>query len=181
MFYKLISLIILGTIAFFIRSSYSQEIITNIAQANKQIRQANIGEENLPQLRVFISNSMPSNSLKQLAEDVAKVNGVLILRGMVAGSILSTTKFIASLSKEKIPVIIDPKSFKLFAIDKVPSFVLCSFKPSKCLGQDCQNTPIHDRIQGNVSLSYALNQFYQNSFYNKEQAKELLNKLEGRQ
>ncbi|MEB3025905.1 TrbC family F-type conjugative pilus assembly protein, partial [Parvimonas sp. M13] len=57
---------------------------------------------------------------------------------------------------------IDPRLFRAFNIDAVPTYVVVStdFKP--CDGFNCQTpVPPHDRMTGNVTPAYALRTFAQ--------------------
>ena len=53
--------------------------------------------------------------------------------------------------------IIDPELFSLFAVTAVPTTILsCSFQIHAV---ERTQTPLHDRLQGHVSIRYALEQF----------------------
>jgi len=111
----------------------------------------------LPELLVFISFSMPDQSLQQLIEQIKKTDGVLVLRGMHKNSMKESLKKIHELNNKGVRAVIDPVLFKRFAIENVPSFVIHQptnncFEAGKC-------TPIFDKLAGNVPLSYVMEQF----------------------
>jgi len=115
-------------------------------------------------LFVFVSATIPKISLKQLMIQTRKANGVLVFRGLIGGSLRNTQQFLGEIAKENVSAIIDPRLFTSFKIELVPSFVVIN--KSADLAQNCQEiscdfTPIHDRITGNITLDYALEQISQ--------------------
>ena len=57
---------------------------------------------------------------------------------------------------------IDPRLFRAFGIETVPTYVVTSSDLDLCDGFDCRTqVPPHDRMSGNVSVSYALETFAQ--------------------
>jgi type-F conjugative transfer system pilin assembly protein TrbC len=125
---------------------------------------------------------MPKKVILQLANQAKQVSGVLVLRGMVEGSILKTSNLIKEISDKSLPIIIDPTLFRKFLIDKVPTMVLAETGYIKCeAGANepaCNNTPIHDRISGNISLEYALEQIVARG-HNKTVANNYLSTIRG--
>lgn len=77
------------------------------------------------QLFVFVSTSMPKESIKALWQQVQKVGGRVILRGLIGGTFKETQKYIQELG---IIVDIDPPKFEEFKIKCVPTFVLMDQK-----------------------------------------------------
>jgi conjugal transfer pilus assembly protein TrbC len=118
-------------------------------------------KEQMPELLVFASFSLPTESLKQLATQVSKAEGVLVFRGMHEGSMKKTISLLHTLNQQGVPVIIHPKLFTEHKVGHVPTFV---FKST-------------DRMVGNVPLGYALRTFAKDGD-NKEIAKRYLKKLE---
>ena len=109
-----------------------------------------------PKILVFVSFSMPKASLRALAQEAAKHNAVLVMRGLKGDSFKTTQKaFLEILTEGKN---LDPKNianqdmqgfevnpelFKTYKITKVPVFVLV------------KNTSEVSRLSGNVSLDFA--------------------------
>ena len=57
---------------------------------------------------------------------------------------------------------IDPRLFRAFGVEAVPTYVVSSSDFDLCDGFDCRTqVPPHDRMSGNVSVSYALETFAQ--------------------
>ena len=113
--------------------------------------------DQLPGLMVFISLSMPENSLKQLAIQIRQAGGVLVLRGMYEGSLQKTINAIYELNKQGVSAIIHPEFFRKYDVRAVPTFVLENKEEGKCKFGNC--TRVFDKLTGNVSLKYVLEQF----------------------
>lgn len=115
------------------------------------------------QVYVFASLAMPDASLKALIRDAARAGVPVLLRGFRGGSLAETAKSLRVLLGEEGGseplggVLIDPRAFSVFGIDKVPVFVAAAEAPPLCRGLDCSvGAPAHDRVAGNMSLRAAL-------------------------
>lgn len=108
-------------------------------------------------LMIFVSSSIPRSSLKDLMIQAKQSGGILVFRGII-GSLKNTQDFLAEISKENVSAIIDPRLFDIFQVKLVPTFVVLSSATQDCMEKDCQFTPRHDRITGNITLKYALEQ-----------------------
>ena len=121
---------------------------------------ANGGEA--PQFIVFASLSMPENSLRQLVRDTADAGGVVVFRGFPNNS---AKDFVARLSKvvdqgQLASIGIDPRLFRAFEVQAVPTYVTVSSDFDLCAGFSCQTKlPPYDRMIGNVTVEYALTTF----------------------
>ena len=115
-----------------------------------------------PQFIVFASLSMPPASLKPLIADTARAGGVVVFRGFPANS---GKAFVAQLGQVVgksgfASIGIDPRLFRAFAVQRVPTFVSVSSGFDLCAGFECQTKlPPFDRLEGNVTVDYALNAF----------------------
>ena len=113
-----------------------------------------------PRLIVFVSLSMPKAALKALLADTQKAGGIAVLRGLPEGSgETGKAKLLRVFGNknEAAALGIDPRLFRTFAIQSVPSFVIASGEIDLCDGLDCTSEPPpHDRLSGNISLSAAL-------------------------
>ena len=125
------------------------EVVDGVIDDDKVKNQA-------PKILVFVSFSMPKASLRALAQEVAKHNAVLVMRGLKGDSFKTTQKaFLEIVSEGKN---LDPKNmanqdmqgfevnpelFKTYKITKVPVFVLI------------KKTSEISRLSGNVSLDFA--------------------------
>lgn len=115
-----------------------------------------------PALLAFASTSMPPDALERLIGDVSKAGGTVVFRGFAAEG---SKGFLEALRKA-VPegsgarVMIDPRLFRAFGIEDVPTYVAASSSFPLCDGLDCTSTPTpHDRIAGNVTTRYALETF----------------------
>lgn len=116
-----------------------------------------------PRFIAFASTSMPPAALRTMIDDVTRAGGVVVLRGLPENSAKALT---AALSKIARPgeqlagVGIDPRLFRAFGIEAVPTYVVASSDFDLCDGFDCLSAvPPHDRMTGNVSAAYALETF----------------------
>lgn len=130
--------------------------------------------DKLPGLMVFISLGMPQNSLKQLSQQIKQLGGVFVLRGMYQGSLTKTIQAIYELNKQGVSAIIHPEFFKKYDVRVVPTFVLEDKENKTCKLDNC--TRIYDKLTGNVSLDYVLNEI-KGSGNNKTLAREYLDLL----
>lgn len=124
-------------------------------------------------LMIFVSASIPKSSLKDLMVQAQQVGGILVFRGVI-GSIRNTQQFLGSLAKENVSAVIDPRLFDIFQVKVVPTFVVLAKRPGDCDGSDCNTTPLHDRISGNITLHYALEKISEGDGNAKEIAKKFL-------
>ena len=115
-------------------------------------------------LRIFVSFSMPKELLASLDQQSKQVGAKLVIRGLKNNSFKETFEFAKSIDGQGIRIDIDPKAFDEFEVTQVPAFVL---------NQNNQ----YDKIVGNVSIVYALNEFV-NKGDLKDKAKEYLRRLE---
>ena len=119
-----------------------------------------------PQFIVFASLSMPPQALKPLIADTARAGGVVVFRGFPGNS---GKAFVSRLGQvvgggDMTSIGIDPRLFRAFAVEAVPTFVSVSSGFDLCAGFGCRTAvPPHDRLEGNVSVDYALSPFAEGS------------------
>lgn len=117
----------------------------------------------LPTLMVFISSSMPNTMLMDLAEQTKKAGGVMVLNGFIDSKLSNTILYMKQIIDEtEVMINIDPNMFELFKVKSVPEIVVTSEPLKPCSpdqGQCEYQIPTHDRMKGNVTLYYALEQF----------------------
>jgi type-F conjugative transfer system pilin assembly protein TrbC len=115
-----------------------------------------------PKLKIFVSSSVPKESLKVLCQQASKIGARLVFRGLINNSFKDTQGFFTDLG---IAGEIDPPTFEQFKVTVVPTFILT---------QDSK----YDAIQGNISLVEALSQLAEKGEL-KQEAIKLKRKLEG--
>lgn len=136
------------------------------------------GGQPLNQLLIFVSSSMPKSSLEDWAQQVRISGGVLVLRGFINDSFKDSADFIKGLSDQGVGAIVDPKSYKIFNITHVPTIVVLP-DLHKCLGEECKQTPIHDKISGEITLKYGLEQIRDYGYVSNMAAKRILTLMQG--
>ena len=73
---------------------------------------------------IFVSFSMPENSLRQWTMQAKKIDAPLLLRGLVDNSMKKTLQQLTSIQGMEPGMQIDPEHFKEFGVTKVPAVVL---------------------------------------------------------
>jgi conjugal transfer pilus assembly protein TrbC len=116
-----------------------------------------------PQFIVFASLSMPPESLKQLVRDTARAGGVVVFRGFPNNDAKQFAARVAQIVDKQDDfsnVGIDPRLFRAFDVQAVPTYVAVSSDFDLCAGFSCRTVvPPYDRMTGNVSVEYALSSF----------------------
>lgn len=117
-------------------------------------------------LLVFVSTSMPKEVLKNYYKEAEIYGATLVFNGLPNGSfqILGDliTELHASVSnmhlkkRKGAAAVIDDEAFKKYKVQRVPTFLLV--KEVNCHNQKtCKSS--FDKLEGNVGLKYALEQF----------------------
>lgn len=124
------------------------------AQAGQPLFPA-LGQEG--ELMVLVSFSMPAETLKNLARQADQAGAVLVLRGLVDGSLDKTAKAIQSVLGDEAgdsTFQVNPNVFRAYHVQDVPTFVLAR----KPLGGEssCQMGTDYVSVRGDVTLAYAL-------------------------
>lgn len=116
-------------------------------------------------LYIFISFSVPEESLKELSYGLEKTGGFFVIRGLPQNSFREFFEKTKSLKEKGIlaPILIDPEAFENFNIERVPTFAL-------------KNGESFEKYEGNIPLSDALRIFSERE-RSGTLAKELLQKL----
>ncbi|MBM3632382.1 MAG: type-F conjugative transfer system pilin assembly protein TrbC [Alphaproteobacteria bacterium] len=116
----------------------------------------------LAQLYIFVSSSMPQESIKVLGQQAQKIGAHIVFRGLVGGTFSKTQIYMQDLG---IAAEIDPPKFDDHNITVVPTFVLV-------------NKQTIDRVEGHISLIEALDQFRKKAEL-KTEAQKLYQNLQG--
>lgn len=111
--------------------------------------------QNQGDLYVFVSFSLGEKALLNLAFEAKRYGATLVLRGFKEESYAKTVAALHNIiTKSGEGVIVDPELFSLFSVSSVPTFILT--KPIPPLIDERVQTPMHDRLQGHVSIQYVL-------------------------
>ena len=125
-----------------------------------------IAEEGMgeaPRFIAFASLSMPPAALRAMIDDVGRAGGVVVLRGLPQNSAKALTAALAKVARpgeQLTSVGIDPRLFRAYGVETVPTYVVAGSDFDLCDGFDCRTeVPPHDRMSGNVTAAYALETF----------------------
>ncbi len=148
------------------KASHSQ----NLSTVSKTEPLGTLSEANLPEaslsetsLYIFVSFSLSEKALLNLAQEAKRFGATLVLRGFKKGSYTKTAQSLQEIIiKTGLGVLIDPELYSLFHITAVPTYILA--KPFSLQSQERTQTPIkwaplHDKLQGHVSVQYVLEAF----------------------
>lgn len=105
---------------------------------------------------VFVSFSMPENDIRNLINEMRKVKGGVVIRGLIDDDFKKTTAKIAALkTQDNAGVLIDPTLFQLFEIKQVPTYVIPMQVIEPCVEKlkSCKQ-PKHIKASGAVSFKY---------------------------
>ena len=115
-----------------------------------------------PQFIAFASLSMPPASLKQMVHDTARAGGIVVFRGFPGNSMKTFAAELAKVvdNKDFANIGVDPRLFRAFEVQAVPTYVAVSSDFDPCSGFHCTTVvPPYDRMTGNVTVRYALGSF----------------------
>ncbi len=118
------------------------------------------GQRSVPgHVLIFISFSMPMESLKAWSEQAQKIHAPLIILGLLNDSFADTQKAVKQMTLHSHGgVIIDPQLFQTYHITQVPSAVVRrSIVTTACLqNQSCWQSEDNEMVMGDVGLEGAL-------------------------
>jgi len=120
------------------------------------------GPTSTPLVIAFVSLSMPEAALRRTIAETTRAGGVVVLRGFPAAGAKAFVEGLSKVVDQKgaSNITIDPRLFRAFHVDRVPTIVSASSAFEPCDQLDCVTPPPpHDRIAGNVTLAYALETF----------------------
>jgi conjugal transfer pilus assembly protein TrbC len=134
--------------------------IAKIAEAFRQPVPGNISAPiaDIPELMVFVSFSLPRETLQRIVAQSEKSGAVLVLRGLKGNSLTQMGEEIAKLVGDRnVTAIIHPPAFKQFDVKRVPAMVLArSGQASKIAEDGCAPATSFIKVDGDVTQEYAL-------------------------
>jgi conjugal transfer pilus assembly protein TrbC len=108
-------------------------------------------------LLVFVSFTMPRESLKRLISQTNRVGGTVLFNGFKNNSLKLTAMAVNELEEERVNIQIAPDAFKQYKINAVPTIVLAKAAAIGMVGKEgCALPDNYTAITGDVSLEYAL-------------------------
>ncbi|NRA73712.1 MAG: type-F conjugative transfer system pilin assembly protein TrbC [Rickettsiales bacterium] len=120
-----------------------------------------------PAMYIFISFGVSENLVLDLAVQANKIGAKLVVRGLKNNSFKDTINYIHQLNKQGIKVDINPKLFDKYQVSHVPCFMVLGEKGK-----------IYDKMLGNVTLDYVLNEFVTKGD-TRETSKKYMEKMRG--
>lgn len=112
------------------------------------------------ELLVFISTSIPSETLKVIGTQAKRAGAILVLRGVTGGfsgrNLKAMMRQLKPATEQGADVQINPELFKRYGITTVPTTVLASSAGKGCEEGFCTE---HAALVGDVSIEYALEEF----------------------
>jgi conjugal transfer pilus assembly protein TrbC len=130
-----------------------------LAQAHRpSVPGGNSANPDVPELMVFVSFSLPRETLQRIVHQSERSGAVLVLRGLKGHSLTQTGEEIARLVGERnVTVLIHPPAFQQFQVRQVPSLVLARSGQAAKIDEDgCAPAASFIRIDGDVGQDYAL-------------------------
>lgn len=109
---------------------------------------------------IAVSLSMPQASLRELARDANRAGATLVIRGLVDNSFAKTRSALKAVfvEGEEAGLVIDPRVFQQFHIDRVPAVIVAQEPVQPCEnGLECERPEVpFDVVRGNISLEQSL-------------------------
>jgi conjugal transfer pilus assembly protein TrbC len=132
--------------------------IARMAEAYRQTTPGSAPGKDVPELMVFISFSLPKETLQRIVSQAEKSGAVLVLRGLKGNSLTRMGEEIAELvGARNVTAIIHPPAFKQFKVRQVPALVLARSGQASQIGEDgCAPASSFIRVDGDVTQDYAL-------------------------
>ena len=132
--------------------------IARMAATYRQATPSAAPGRDVPELMVFVSFSLPKETLQRIVCQAEKTGAVLVLRGLQGNSLTRMGEEIARLVGErKVTAIIHPPAFKQFKVHQVPALVLARSGQASKVGEDgCAPVSSFIRVDGDVTQDYAL-------------------------
>lgn len=140
-----------------LEDSEFQEFVADLQDKLPEIQRSKASHQK-GEILIFVSFSLGEKALLNLAIDAKRYGGTLVLRGFIKGSFKKTTQALQKIiTKTGQGFIVDPELYALFGVQSAPTFILT--KPFQVNASERNSTPFHDRIQGDISLRFALERF----------------------
>lgn len=126
------------------------------------------GERSKSNIIIFVSFSMPKESIKGWMNEAEKIHAPVVIRGLVNNSFKETLKRVNELvGDNRGGLQLDPMLFTEFKVKQVPAVVV-------------RNNNEYDIVYGDTHLDYALQKITKQNDALSPIAKDLLEKLHGR-
>ncbi len=130
----------------------------NLEDAAKQFRQQPLQTKPAtPEMMIFVSFSMPRESLLRIVEQSEKTGARLIFRGFNSDKMTDMSKHLSALlGNHRVEAVIHPPAFTQFKVNQVPALVLAQSDAGDQLDSGCAQPDRYVKVTGDVSQDYAL-------------------------
>jgi conjugal transfer pilus assembly protein TrbC len=110
-----------------------------------------------PEMMIFVSFSMPRESLMRIVEQSESTGARLIFRGFNGDKMTDMSKRISALlGNHRVEAVIHPPAFTQFKVNQVPALVLAQSDAGDQLDSGCAQPDRYVKVTGDVSQDYAL-------------------------
>lgn len=108
-------------------------------------------------LMVFVSFSMPPESLRRVVEESEKTGARIVFRGFAGNTLKEMSSRVAKLiGNHRVEVNINPPAFTQFKVDTVPALVIALPTAAENMDNGCALPSQYVKVAGDVGQSYAL-------------------------
>lgn len=109
------------------------------------------------ELMVFVSFSMPPESLQRIVLESEKTGAHIVFRGFKGDKMMEMSKHIANLiGKHRVEVSVNPPAFTQFQVTNVPALVIALPNASEGMDNGCAQATKYVKVTGDVGQDYAL-------------------------
>jgi len=118
-----------------------------------------MGAKNQPALLLFVSLSMPQESLLAYADQAEQAKATIVIRGVKDRSMRRTMEAVQKIIGErKVAWVIDPTAFDRFDVTTVPTVVLtsASLAGATCSTRECTAPDSFAKVAGDVPIDHSL-------------------------
>lgn len=110
-----------------------------------------------PELMVFVSFSIPHESLVRIVEQSEKTGAKLVFRGFTGDKLTDMSKRVAGLiGGHRVEALIHPPAFVQFKVVQVPTLVISLATAENHLDNGCAQPDQYIKVTGDVGQDYAL-------------------------
>lgn len=109
-------------------------------------------------LMVFVSFSMPPESLQRVVEQSEKTGAQIVFRGFAGNTMMEMSKRVAKLiGNHRVEVSVNPSAFTQFKVSTVPALVIALPTAGEGLDNNgCAQPTQYVKVTGDVGQDYAL-------------------------
>jgi conjugal transfer pilus assembly protein TrbC len=109
------------------------------------------------ELMVFVSFSMPPESLQRIVLESEKTGAHIVFRGFIGNRMMEMSQHIANLiGKHRVEVSVNPPAFTQFQVTRVPAIVIALPNASEGMDNGCAQATRYVKVTGDVGQDFAL-------------------------